>query len=178
MCVPFFSLYGTANVVQTEHSADRMQRAKLPTEWVISKDEHMARNIVSGLESESDNWDPSKSAAQPLLCAKCQDVQSDLWQPFSVSYETEYLRDSAQGSACHLCKFFFQTWQTHVADHSSSVLVERSGSWLKVNGKPVLSLFRSFGMSLDHIFSALKLDHSIQIRIRILRLSRSTDQTP
>lgn len=168
MCVPFFFLHGTADVVQTEHSAHWMQQAKLPTEWLISKDNHMARNIVSGLESKSDNWDPSNSAAQPLLCAKCRDVPSDLWQPFSVSYETEHLRDSAKGSACHLCKFFFQTWQMHVADHSSSVLVERSGSWLKVNGKAVLSLFRSFGIWLDHVCSALELAHLIQVRIRVL----------
>lgn len=143
-CVPLPYRCRITHVVQAEHAADWMQRSKLPKEWAISKDDHVARSIISGLER--DNSNPSNAAASLVLCAKCRDVQSDLWQPFRVSYETKYLRDSAKGPSCHLCEFFFQTSKTYLTDQASSILVERSGSCLKMNGRAVLSLFRSFGM--------------------------------
>ncbi|KAK4104408.1 hypothetical protein N658DRAFT_419247 [Parathielavia hyrcaniae] len=129
--------------------------AELDNTWARLVENRFAAEAMASTKTR---FGPEPTATSKL-CQVCQAFRNGLWQPaFSRTYELSYLEAAAQANSCDLCGLFWRSCQRLAITQVSTVLLEREGSFLKMNSmtEPALSILRSPDLNTS-------IDGSIQV---------------
>ncbi|KAI4961385.1 hypothetical protein J4E86_000413 [Alternaria arbusti] len=113
-------------------------------DWKYQSGNDVVSDLFAQLK-ESKLLGPSDIGSSSRLCPNCICLQDEIFVPgFSRSYDTETLRLNAESKFCNLCVLLWQTATRDGCAKSSSIKLDRTGSFLRMrsNGLPVLSIVR------------------------------------
>ncbi|KAK4033138.1 hypothetical protein C8A01DRAFT_50215 [Parachaetomium inaequale] len=137
---------GTAKLTVPQQERVDYGNAELDNNWARSVNNELAAEVFANVQQRTRSIARPEATPTSKLCRACRSFREGLWKPaFSQTYELSDLEAAAKEESCDLCGLFWRTWQRLGGIRTSSVLLEREGSSLRMNAisDPALSILRS-----------------------------------
>lgn len=120
---------------------DQSHELKLDEEWEVLVDNVFAFQLLDTVtRSENLGVPPTRNSAR--LCMYCQDLD---FLRLGFSFSRDVIELQTMSAQCELCNLLWNACKRHDGRKFPTVMFERTGSSLKMNGggAPVLSLCRT-----------------------------------
>jgi len=117
-----------------------INQPQLPDDWDVFIDNDFAKELFRTIMTSPNTTMPHVRISS-TLCGPCKDLRAHVWDsPFDKSYLMSHLKANAELRTCDLCGLFWRTCERHGTTRSTAVLVERAGSFIRMNATSSVTL--------------------------------------